>query len=343
MTDSIVKDSFRGFAKTFFSVLAAGAAIVVFFIGLSLAFPNRGPEDTTLHVLPNHTWKVKPFSSDVPTILQIPIIGEIGSDEALGGDTIYSILKDLQEVDLRPGMLKAIVLRINSPGGLSDDSEQIFRLLIDAKQRLKIPVYAYVDGLCTSGSLLAALSADKIVASSQSIVGSVGVISSPAFNVSQVMERLGIQSKTLFAGKGKDALNPFRPWSETEGANFQQLIDSHYRHFVSLVARYRPRITEDDLKEWGASVFSAEESLKRGFIDQINDSYFDSLEEIAKSLEIANRYQVIELQPRFSLGSLILNNQRLIFRGEMSHYVRFPGDISPKMAGKFLYLYRPGQ
>jgi protease-4 len=342
MPDSIIKASFRGFTVTFCSVFAAVFAVVLFFVGFSILFPNHGPEDTALHVLPNHTWRVKPFSPDVPTILQIPIVGEIGEDEFLQADTIFSILKDLQEVDLKAGMLKAIVLRINSPGGLADDSEQIFRMLVDAKRRLKIPVYAYVDGLCASGGLMVSLSADKIVASSQSVIGSVGALYPTAFNFSQVMDRLGIQSKTQFAGKDKDSLNPFRPWSENEGENRQQLLNYHYRHFVSLVARHRPRITEEQLIEWGAGVFCAEDALKKGFIDQVNDSFFDNLEEIARSLDIVNRYQVIELQPRISLGSLLFDKQRLIFNGEMQHYVRVPGDVSPRMMGKVLYMYRPG-
>jgi protease-4 len=342
MSDSLWRDAARSFCNTFFKILGGIIAIVVILIGLS-TLSSGGPQRTTSTVvLPNHTWKAKPYSSTTPTILRIPIVGTIGLNPYTNKDQLANILTDFQLLDLSPETFKAIVLYINSPGGTSDDADGMFRMLIDFKKRFQVPVYAYVDGLCASGGMLVALSADKIIATTPSLVGSVGVVMPTAFNVSKTMTSLGIEALTLSAGKNKDMMNPFRPWGPDEGASLQHIIDSYYDRFVKLVSHYRPRITEEELRERGAQVYPAPEALQLGFIDQINDNYLDMFEEIASSLDIANNYQVIELQPQFSLSEILTSNPSALFKGQVHHYLRVPGDIAPELANKVLYLYHPG-
>lgn len=341
MSDSLFKDAVRSFANSFCKILGAVLAIAVIIIAVSVLSSTGPTRSTTTVVLPNHTWKTRVFSPSAPTILQIPIEGTIGLNPYTNKDVLASILEDLQEIDLRPGSLKAILLTINSPGGSSDDSDAMFRMISELKRRMKIPVYAYVDGLCASGGMLIALSADTIIASTPSLIGHVGVIMPTAFNFSQTMERLGIEAKTLSAGKDKDALNPFRPWKPDEGSAMQHILNSYYDRFVHLVATHRPRLTEDQLREQGAQIYPASEALDLGYIDRINDSYLDVLEEIATSLEMTNGYQVIELKPEFSLAEILSASSSSLFKGTMTHFVRAPGDLPPELANKVLYLYHP--
>ena len=341
MPDSFWRDAVRSFFNTFFKFLGGIVAIVVIIIGLSTVSSGNPLRTTNTVVLPNHTWKAKPFSAATPTILRIPIVGTIGLNPYTTKDQLSTILADFQLLDIRPDIFKGILLYINSPGGTTDDADGMFRLLTEFKKRAQVPVYAYVDGLCASGGMLVALSADKVIATSPSIIGSIGVIMPTAFNVSKAMTSIGIESLTLHAGKNKDELNPFRQWGPEEGAPMQRLIDSYYDRFVKLVALHRPRLTEEILREKGAQVFPAEEAMQLGFIDQINDSYLDTLEEITSSLDIANNYQVIELQPQFSLSELISQTPSTLFKQQISHYLRVPGDIPPELANKALYLYYP--
>ena len=155
------------------------------------------------------------------------------------------------------------------------------------------------------------------------------------------MERLGIESLTVSAGKNKDALNPFRPWKPDEAASYQRIVNSFYDRFVKLVATHRPRLTEDQLREQGAQVYPAAEALELGYIDQINDSYLDVLEEISSNLEITNNYQVIELKPEFSLAEIFSPTPTGLLKGNVHHYLRTPGDLPPELANKVLYLYHP--
>ena len=341
MSDSLIKDAARSFSNVFFKFIGAAIAIAMIIIGFTVLSSTGPTKSTSTVVLPNHTWKTKPFSPVTPTILRIPVTGTIGLNPYTTKDQLSNVLEDFQEMNLRPGVLKAVVLYINTPGGTSDDSDGMFRLLLEFKKRTGVPIYAYVDGLCASGGMFIALAADTIIASTPSLIGHVGVIMPTAFNFTKTMETLGIQSKTLSAGKDKDELNPFRPWKPDEGASLQRVINSCYDRFVRLVALHRPRISEDQLRDQGAQVYPAPEALERGYIDKINDSYLDTLEEISTSLEIVDNYQVIELQPQFSLSELFAPNPSALFKGQVHHHIRTPGDLPPELDNKVLYLYHP--
>ena len=342
MSDSLWHDVTRSFCNTFFKFLGGVVAIVVIIIGLSALSSGNPPRNTNTVVLPNHTWKAHPYSSMTPTILRIPVVGTIGLNPYTTKDQLSTVLTDFQILDIKPDLFKAVILYINSPGGTADDADAMLNMLMEFKKRMQVPVYAYVDGMCASGGMLVSLAADKTIATSPSIIGSVGVILPTVFNVSKTMTSLGIESLTIHAGKSKDELNPFRPWVPDEGASMQRIADSYYNRFIKLVSLHRPRLTEEDLRERGAEVFPAQEAMQLGFIDQINDNYLEVLEEIASSLDIANNYQVIELQPQFSLSELINQTPSSLFKGQIHHYLRVPGDVPPELANKVLYLYHPG-
>lgn len=341
MPDSLFKDAVRSGSNTFFKVI--GAAIALFFIAVALfAISSESvPRTTRLVPAQTHTWRILPYNPSTPTIMRIPVTGPIGIKRGISKVQVEHILADLVDLDLKPGMLKGILLYINSPGGAADDSDSILRMLLEFKAKMKLPIYAYVDGLCASGGMMISLSADKIIASRPSLVGHVGVLMPTVFNVAQPMEKLGIQAKTLFAGKDKDALNPFRPWAQDEGAAEQALLNTYYERFVKLVAEHRPRIREENLREAGAKLYPAEEALELGYIDQVRDSYYDSLEEIASSLDIINHYQVIELQPYFSFSEMLGPEGACCKTESIHHYLRLPGDFPPELANKPLYLYHP--
>jgi len=292
-------------------------------------------------MMPDHNWKVKQFSSTTPTILQIPITGVIGLELGTRSEKIAAILQDIQELELKPGMFKAIILNINSPGGSADDSDAIFRMISEFKKTFRIPVYAYIEGMCASGGTLISLAADKIIASPSSVIGHVGVIMGTHFNVFKTLERFGVDSKTIFAGKNKDELNPFRPWKEGEGEDFQNLTDLYYGRFLKLMVANRPRMTEAQLIDEGAKLYFPEQALEQGYIDEISDTYTKTLGEIASTLEISNNYQVIQLRPQIFLSELFGNEACFPGTRAINHFLRLPGDSPPEFIGKPLYLYVP--
>jgi signal peptide peptidase SppA len=337
-SDSLIKGAFRSLINSFFKVVAGTTAFVIVVVVAAIVLSGGGPKDSSLIIHPDHNWKVKPFSPTTPTILYIPIVGVIGNPEEVTKDRVMTILKDIQEVDLKPGMFKAIVLYLNTPGGGADEAFTILNLLLEAKKRFHVPVYAYVDGMCASGGVVVSLAADKIMTTSISLLGSVGVITHPAFNFSSGMERIGIKAVTIYAGEGKDTLNAFRPWKENETEKEQRLINMYYDKFVKCVAQYRPRMSEEQIKDNGAQVFMAPEAIEIGFADQLKESYFEALEEVSTTLEISGNYQVIELKPYLSLSALFGANA--LCKGKIQHQVQLPGELPKELSGKVLYLYQ---
>ncbi len=341
MSDSLVKGAFRSFVNMFFKVIAFFVAITATLLIISTAVSSGPYRHTSTISHPTHQWKVPPFSLNRPTILHIPIVGTIGYGRGPTKQDLFSIFQDIETLQFQPGVLKAVVLYIDTPGGTTDDSENIFRMLEEFKKTKQIPIYAYVDGLCASGGVFVSLAADTIIATTPSIIGSIGTIMPTAFNVANTMKRLGIEATTIYKGKNKDDLNPFRPWKENETASIQELIDSAYNRFVSLVSRYRPKLTEEQIREEGAKVYSAEKAQELGLIDEINDSYTNALESISSSLEITNNYQVIELRPEMGIQTLLGSEASSLFTKKIEHHLQIPGEPPSEAAGRPLYLYQP--
>ena len=109
-------------------------------------------------------------------------IAESKRSTAQAHDAVRAQLIDTIDGEINKDQVKGLLLAINSPGGTVDDSDGIYRLVQEYKSRLKIPVYAYVDGMCASGGMYIACAADKVYASDASLVGHVGVILRTIFN-----------------------------------------------------------------------------------------------------------------------------------------------------------------
>lgn len=343
---SLAKIAFSSLITGFFKMVGILVGILFVWIALALFTTQAAPpRTTTTDVLPTHTWKTLPYSPEKPTIVRISIDGGIGfhdRNNSITADTIEKILCDIPQLDLKDGNLKGIILTMNSPGGDARDSETIRALLQEAKTRFHIPCIAYVDGLCASGGMMIACAADQIYASPSSLIGNVGVIMGTQFNVSKPMDQLGILSKTISAGKCKDEFNPFRPWKENEGEDFQQDINKYYDQFVATVCQARPKITQDFLKSEGARIFLAKDAKELGFIDGIENTYYKCLEKFATALTIEEEYQVIELVPHFSFGSLFNLGANCLLKGpRIEHQIKVPGAVDSNLEGKALFLYKP--
>ncbi|MFQ5730135.1 MAG: S49 family peptidase [Waddliaceae bacterium] len=347
MEPSIIRSSLRSFFSAISSIIGIGMGIIL--VVLVIASLTRLSDDKleikshfSPTIVANEKDVRKALSKKAPVILKINIGGLIGTDK-LNMHTVQQQLTESREGKLKKNRVKALLIHINSPGGTVVDADGIYLALKEYKERYEVPVFAYVDGLCASGGMYIASAADKIFASDISLIGSIGVLSPPFFNVTKLMEKVGVEAKTLFAGKGKEDLNPFRPWKPGEEESLKSIIDYYYNHFVDIVTSNRPKIKRDLLiDEYGAHVFPAPKALEYGLIDGIEHSLNDAIKLVAKEIDIEDKYyQVIKMDRKLWLSELLKDDSPMM-TGELKHRLELTPELDSRLMNQFLYLYMPG-
>ncbi len=177
---------------------------------------------------------------------------------------IIGQLRDFREND----HIKAIVLRIDSPGGAVGPSQEIYA---EVKRTVKKkPVVASMGAIAASGGYYVAASADGIVANPGTITGSIGVLMQLT-DFRDLFEKIGIQSDVVKSGEYKDLGSPFRSISETEEGLLQQFVDAVHRQFVSDVAEGRNLDEETVGGLANGMIFTGEFALEAGLIDRMGN------------------------------------------------------------------------
>jgi signal peptide peptidase SppA len=321
--ESIFVSAVRSFCKLFFGAIGLLVALLVFSILYSTVSPSSLIEEkTTLHLLPDANDKRELVSTSSPVILQIPIHGIIGDPQNVHAESINDILIDSRTGDLSHERVKGILLHFNTPGGTVVDSDDIYSALKEYKDRYKVPIFAYVDGLCASGGMYIASAADQIFAGPSAIVGSVGVVIGPFFNFYDLMGKIGVQARTLTQGIDKDMMNPTRPWKEGEDTVFNTIAAFSYRRFVDIVTEARPRLNKTKLvQEYGAKIFDCVEAQQLGYIDHAMSSRNQALLALLKEAKIDpdKPYQVVSLAPKADWLSSIVSGKSPLISGKIEH------------------------
>lgn len=344
--ESYFAATFRSLCTSFASMVGIllGIALVLF-IFLFLSPPSYVPEETELVIAPDAEGKRELLPASAPAILRINFHGVIG-ESRLDSDTLDDVLLDSRTGMLKDDRVKGILLHMNTPGGTATDADNIYRALKDYKEKYKVPIYAFVNGLCASGGVYISSAADRIYATPSSVIGSVGVILGPTFNFSGTMDKIGVQSLTIAQGKDKDSLNPFRPWKPGEEIPLRDITASLYDRFVTVVTQARPTLSRDKLvQDYGARIYIASQAKEYGFIDEDNATYAQALTDLAHTAGIKEKqaYQVFELKPKVGLFSELAQSKLSFLNGKVTHTFQIGPNLSSEMSGKFLYLYSPMQ
>jgi protease-4 len=342
--DSLVFRTLRaflsGFALLFGVFVAIGLGL--FLIG-AMNKPDLIPQPSSVKIAQDAHGSRDLLPDSAPVILRIDLHGVIG-DTYLTSTDIENVLLDSQIVPMANGRVKGILLNINTPGGTTTDTAAIYTLLEQYKVKYNVPVYAFVDGLCASGGMYIASACDKILASPWSVIGSVGVLSQPYFNVSKAMEDFGIKAIVLNAGKDKDALSPFRPWGPDESHNLLAVMNALYDQFVYVVTKSRPQLDRDQLiNKYGAHVFIAQTAMEYGYIDSASATYGDALQNLALAagLDPNAPYQVLQLSPPHNPFLDLIRDKSALFDGKITHRIQLHPLIPDALCDRPLYLYLP--
>ncbi len=244
--------------------------------------------DNTLHRLPAEIYADIPASSlGIRNKTHIAVIHCSGliasggnSDDALMGTVSgsRSLARYLEEAS-SSNLTKAIVLRIDSPGGSASASEQIWQAIKKAGD--KKPIVASISDYGASGGYYIATAADTILAAPASLVGSIGIFAGK-FNVQELYKKLGLNEAHVNRGRHADIFSLVRPWSASERAIVKRLIVDFYKDFVKKVADGRDMEYEHAESLAQGRVYTGDAAVNNRLLD--GEGYFYTAIETAKEM-----------------------------------------------------------
>lgn len=167
--------------------------------------------------------------------------------------------------------VKAVVLRINSPGGAVTATDLMYRRLAELKKERKIPVVAMIEDVGASGAYYIATGADTILVAPTSVTGSIGVIIQ-TFSLAGTLDKLGITTKAVTSGPMKDMGSPFKPLDEGDRAVLQAMVTEFYGRFVDVVAAGRPALKAEAVRTLAdGRVYTGTQAVANGLADAEGD------------------------------------------------------------------------
>ncbi len=271
-------------------------------------------------------------------------LGEMGGLKKLNKDSILymnldgviydveTFLTDLRKYSKKDN-IKAVLIRINSPGGVVSPSQEIYQEIIKVRDEFKKPVVVFGDALVASGGYYAAIGASQIVVNSGTMMGSIGVIMQ--FNN---LEKLYSWAKTdpfvIKSGKYKDSGASFRKMRDDEKELFQSMIDEVYLQFRNTVIKER-NLSQDIMNKYAdGRIFTGETAVKVGFADKLG-GYNMALKTAAQlaGLDIDDPSIFTPPPKKEELLQTLINSKVNI--GPLSNAIEM---IKPHLFGKPLFL-----
>ncbi len=221
--------------------------------------------------------------------------GSFSWGDGVGLVEVKGVILDSQEIvkeldDLRKNdRVKAVVLRVDSPGGVVGPSQEIYAEVKKLKAKKRVVVS--MGSLAASGGYYIAAPASLIMANPGTITGSIGVLMKFS-NVEGLLGKIGMKAFTLKTGKFKDTGSPLRPMTAQERAMLQALIDDAHSQFVKAVAEGRKLPEAEVRKIADGRIFTGEQALSLKLIDRIG-TLQDAIEEAGKMAGIKGEPQLI--------------------------------------------------
>jgi len=243
-------------------LLLQGCAVVIF----PSLHPRKGRLEET-EVESARGWFVK------EKILLVDISGFLSSEEKRGllgsSKNVVDELKEILRKAEQDSRIKAVVLRINTPGGGVTTSDIIYNELKSFRERTGTPIIVEMMGMATSGGYYIAMAADRIFAHPTTLTGNIGVVS--VFpRLEELTSKIGVDIRVIKSGDKKDIGSMWRDFSPEEKQILQSLIDDYYEQFISRVIENRANLDKERIRELAdGRVFTARQALEAGLIDGI--------------------------------------------------------------------------
>jgi protease-4 len=212
-------------------------------------------------------------------------------------------VRELREHADNPA-IKAVVLRVNSPGGVVAPTQEIFAAIQRARKAGK-PVVATLGAVAASGGYYVAAAADRIYANPGTLTGSIGVIMQMA-NLEGLLKKVGVEYVVVKAGAYKDVGNLARTMSPEERKMLQALLDDVYSQFVDAVAEGRGLERKEVLAFAEGRIYSGQQALALKMVDEMG-GFEDAVEAAGKLANIPGRPKLVYPRKKFSFKDLLEN------------------------------------
>jgi len=281
-------------------------------------------------------------------IVIMDISGVISEDQKGGGGgigggfpepgMIAQIKEELLKAE-KDKHVRAVLLRINSPGGTVTASDLIYHELMRFKEKTGKKVIASIGGIGASGAYYISSAADQIVAHPTAITGSIGVIMLH-LNLQGLLEKIGVGAEAIKSGQQKDTGSPFREMTPEDRRILQGMIDTLQKRFLSVVLQGRKGMDKEQLKLISdGRIFTTDEAKKLGLIDQIG--YIDSAIDLAKQEAGIKEARVILYRRPSQYANNIYSSARFFQQPDLLSIAPLAKELLQDRSLNFFYLWMP--
>jgi protease-4 len=249
------------------------------------------------------------ISASGPYIATIYVQGTITSGQVsnLGVPVGYQHNWTLEKIDelIADSNNHGLIVFVDSPGGGVYESDELYLKLKEYKDKTKRPVYSVMGSMAASGGYYISMAADKIVANRNTWTGSIGVTIGTIYDISGLLEKYGVKTQTITAGRNKAMGSFVEPMTEEQRAIFQSLVDGAYAQFTGIVSKERG-ISLDKVKALAdGRVYTAKQALDLGLVDSIG-TFEDAIADMKKEYKLQGCEEVdVVYEDNSFLGSLL--------------------------------------
>lgn len=271
------------------------------------------------------------------------IDGGSGSGGFFGSDSmVVQVTEKLRKAE-RDSSIRAVVIRMDSPGGGVTASDVIYREVLRYKERTKTPVYVSMLDVAASGGYYISMAADQVYASPTTVTGSIGVIAMFP-QLTGLGDKIGVSMEVIKSGANKDMGAPWHRMSPQERAILQSVIDEMYGKFTDIVAKNRTKLSPERVRELAdGRIYTGEQALNLGLVDGLK--YLDEVIDLAAKENGGGRPRVVLYKKTSSqtADSIYVSSRVPVPEAEKSQVglVNIEGVGTAKSGPVFQYLWVP--
>jgi len=216
-----------------------------------------------------------------------------------------AVIEELQQYLADDGV-KAIVLRVDSPGGGVGPAQEIHREIIRIRSTSKKKVVTSMGSVAASGGYYIACASDRIVANPGTITGSIGVIMQFS-NLEELLKKIGVKGVVLKSGEHKDIGSPFREMTPEEKKIMQDVLDNVHEQFIQAVADGRKLDRSKVAQIADGRILTGEQAKNLGLVDQLGNLQ-DTIDITAKMVGIEGKPNILYPKRKISIWDLLMRD-----------------------------------